>query len=721
MNLTIPRSRTTLVALLTFAGLLAAASGVRAQGTAFTYQGFLTENGAPYTGSAELQPTLWDAASSGAQVAANSPARVVVSVTNGLFTTTLDFAGQFPGMDRWLQLEVRTVIGPLTTLAPRQKVTATPYAITAGNVAGPVSAGQLSGTLLPGQLPAGVVTNGASGVNVSGTFSGDGLALTNVNAATLNGLSSTAFWGTKGNWGAHPTNGAFLGTPDTVPFEIRVDNRRALRLEPYGDSPNLIAGSHMNSVGSNLRGASIGGGGSQDLPNQVNEDFACIPGGLGNTASGRASVAMGFGSMASGNYSTAWGSSAEASRLSAMAFGSGARAIADNAVALGKDNLASGVGASAFGIGAIASGFGSATLGSGCSATGERAVAIGFTSLASGGYSTAIGHGAISSGLGATAVGRGSVAAGDYSFAGGRQARANHSGSIVWADGVEDDFTSTGQNQFLIRAYGGVGINTNNPRGAALMVNGDQRISGANTLEFGAGVVGKEANAGKIGYETFTPGTLDIVGAGTSGVDRKLKLWAEGGTTFAGPVTVSSSYLNVVGAGNEQAYLGGDGIGGDIEIGSRSVGIMTVGFWNSAAFSHMNVVGLSFTPTSDRNAKENFAAVDPAAVLAKVAALPLSAWNYKADPATRHIGPMAQDFHAVFGVGPDDKHIATVDADGVALAAIQGLNRKLLEELQRRDGENAALLARVERLERLLSGVAAGRELSGTPPTASND
>jgi hypothetical protein len=63
---------------------------------------------------------------------------------------------------------------------------------------------------------------------------------------------------------------------------------------------------------------------------------------------------------------------------------------------------------------------------------------------------------------------------------------------------------------------------------------------------------------------------------------------------------------------------------------------------------------------------------------------------------------MAQDFHAAFGVGPDDKHISMVDADGVALAAIQGLNQKLTEELQRRDAENAALKARLEKLEQLL-------------------
>jgi len=60
---------------------------------------------------------------------------------------------------------------------------------------------------------------------------------------------------------------------------------------------------------------------------------------------------------------------------------------------------------------------------------------------------------------------------------------------------------------------------------------------------------------------------------------------------------------------------------------------------------------------------------------------------------------MAQDFYAAFAVGPDDKHIATVDADGVALAAIQGLNQKLDETRE----ENAELKQRLEKLEQLMN------------------
>ncbi len=93
-----------------------------------------------------------------------------------------------------------------------------------------------------------------------------------------------------------------------------------------------------------------------------------------------------------------------------------------------------------------------------------------------------------------------------------------------------------------------------------------------------------------------------------------------------------------------------------------------------------------------RNVKTDFTAVNSQEVLAQVIALPIQNWRYKHDQGTRYIGPVAQDFHAAFAVGTDDKHIATVDADGVALAAIQGLNRKL-------EQENAELKARLTALE----------------------
>lgn len=99
---------------------------------------------------------------------------------------------------------------------------------------------------------------------------------------------------------------------------------------------------------------------------------------------------------------------------------------------------------------------------------------------------------------------------------------------------------------------------------------------------------------------------------------------------------------------------------------------------------------------SDRNLKANFGSVDAADMLARVRELPISTWNYTADdPSVRHIGPMAQDFTATFGVGADDRHIHPLDGQGVALAAIQGL----VAELEALRVDNARLAARVAALE----------------------
>lgn len=100
---------------------------------------------------------------------------------------------------------------------------------------------------------------------------------------------------------------------------------------------------------------------------------------------------------------------------------------------------------------------------------------------------------------------------------------------------------------------------------------------------------------------------------------------------------------------------------------------------------------------SDRAIKSNFGSVDPADMLNRVRDLPISTWNYTSDDSSiRHIGPMAQDFAAMFVVGADDRHIHPLDGQGVALAAIQGL----LGELQELRATNARLAGRVAALER---------------------
>lgn len=117
--------------------------------------------------------------------------------------------------------------------------------------------------------------------------------------------------------------------------------------------------------------------------------------------------------------------------------------------------------------------------------------------------------------------------------------------------------------------------------------------------------------------------------------------------------------------------------------------------------------------TSARAAKEGFAPVDAAAVLAKVAELPIATWAYTNSQGVRHLGPVAEDFRAAFALGDSAQHIATVDADGVALAAIQGLHKIVTTQqtaLRARESEVHTLQARLEKLERLVAELVGPRK-----------
>ncbi len=128
-------------------------------------------------------------------------------------------------------------------------------------------------------------------------------------------------------------------------------------------------------------------------------------------------------------------------------------------------------------------------------------------------------------------------------------------------------------------------------------------------------------------------------------------------------------------------------------------------FTNAGATTGVSLAagGGSWASVSDRARKRNLRPVDPMRILRRVASLPLSSWSYRSQSVSiRHIGPMAQDFARAFAVGEDPRHITTIDADGVALAAIQGLYRENLAVKRK----NAALEARLAALERAFSRIA---------------
>ena len=265
----------------------------------------------------------------------------------------------------------------------------------------------------------------------------------------------------------------------------------------------------------------------------------------------------------------------------------------------------------------------------------------------------------IGGGLGNTILSSQSVIGGGYSnlvglssqnsFAAGNRAQALHAGAFVWADAQNASFASTTNNSFNIRASGGVRLNEDT------------------TLSFGS-----------------TTGQRLLL----YGTDWGLGLQSGVQYSRVGPFGAYAWYRG--GVHNDTGFNAG---GGDT--------LMTL------SISGLAVNGM-FLGASDRNVKSGFEPVDARAVLEKVAALPIQRWHYTNDASTPHLGPVAQDFYAAFGVGPDDKHIATVDADGVALAAIQGLNQKVEEKEQRiRDLEKS-----LRELQQLVRELAAkkGRE-----------
>lgn len=128
--------------------------------------------------------------------------------------------------------------------------------------------------------------------------------------------------------------------------------------------------------------------------------------------------------------------------------------------------------------------------------------------------------------------------------------------------------------------------------------------------------------------------------------------------------------------------------------------------------------GGSWSSISDRNRKENFLAVDGEDLLARLRSVPVSTWNYKTqERSIRHMGAMAQDLYAAFGLGESDRLINSVDMDGVNLAGVQAVADRtdaLRGQVTTLQGENAALRARVDELEARLQRIEAALQ-AATP------
>jgi trimeric autotransporter adhesin len=436
---------------------------------------------------------------------------------------------------------------------------------------------------------------------------------------------------------------------------------------------NVLGGSPLNTIKAGVVAATIAGGGgtfgARPLPNSVQADYGTVSGGGGNTASGLLStIGGGDGNIALGSESTVAGG------------GGNTTSGNDSTVAGGGFNTASGAYS--------AIGGGNQNTASASSST----VGGGFENTASGGVSTvAGGDGNTASGIGSTvAGGLNNIASGDYSFAAGHSAKTQtagasptiHNGAFVWADANGFvDFNSAASNEFSARATGGVRFVTaidgsgNPTQTVAINTNGE--------MNFG------------------------------NKTRQMLKLWDQGTAHYGIGVQNAALYFRTDAANNFAWFAGGSHSDATFDAGSGGTVLMTLTPGSSTSAPTGTARAQSFVNVSDRNAKAEFAPIDARAVLERVITLPVSTWVYRTDPSTPHIGPVAQDFHAAFGVGSDDKTINTVDEGGIALGAIQGLNAKLEERLGEKDREIAALKQQVAEIAALKQQVAQLVRLQG--------
>jgi trimeric autotransporter adhesin len=576
-------------------------------GTGFTYQGQLKSSGSPVNGSCTFGFGLWNASSGGAQLGITQT--VTTTVNNGLFTVLLNDSGQFGGSAftgdaRYLGSGVKCGSESSLTSLGRQTLTAAPYALYARNN-----------------------------------------------------------WGLNGNSGTSASN--FLGTTDNMTLTLAVNNSAALRLVPNATSPNLIGGYSGNSVSAGISGATIGGGGASGLANTVTGFYGMVGGGFANSAGATgATVGGGVGNTASG--------------ISATTVGGGA----NNTASIEYSTVGGGLNNTASASGATVSGGLNNTV-SGVNAT----VSGGYTNTVIGDYATVGGGDTNFAGADYATVGGGydNTVSGFAATVGGGQSNiasdivATVGGGLVnTASGntatVGGGYDNTASNDY---ATVGGGVENTASGFAATVGGGQSNIASDTVATVGGGLVNTASGYAATvsgGYGNIASGEYSFAaGQFASALHDGAFVWADASTTDPITSTIDNQFL-VRASGGITLYTDfGATTGAVLQPGS--------GTWSSA---------------SDRALKANFVSVDGVAILKQLSLIPIQTWNYQAqDVSIRHIGPMAQDFYTTFNVGEDNTHITTVDADGVALAAIQGL----YQVVQAKEAKITELETRIVALE----------------------
>jgi hypothetical protein len=629
-----------ILALFTLASELSTA---RAQGATFVYQGQLNNNGSPANGIYDFEFSLSNAPSGGSQVG-STVTELALGVTNGMFTTTIDFGDVFTGNPVWLAISVRSNgTGSYAGLTPLQPLTPVPYAIfanTASNLSGSVASANVSG--LYGNAV--TLNNGAN--QFSGTFTGNGTNLTSLNAsnlslgtvplARLTGITSNqldpATWqlATNLNGGnARLASNVVSGIALTNAFLTNALITNSVFAGDGGGLTNLNASQLSSGVIplAQLPGTVVTNlnGGDARLASNVVSGIALTNAFLTNAVITNSVFAGNGGGLTNLN----------ASQLSSIGNTNGGidnffLGLSGNPITTGSYNTANGFQA-----------LFNNTSGSNNTANGAFAL---FHNT-SGSYNTAEGISALSTNT-----------SGSSNTASGFQALFNNtSGSNNTANGAFALFHNTNGSYNTAEGVSALSTNTS---GSSNTASGFQALfnntSGSNNTANGAFALFHNANGS---YNTAEG--VSALSTNTNG-SNNIALGYQAGIAITGSSNID---------------IGNPGIEGEnstIRIGTSQTSTYLIG----------NVYVDGIFISSDRNAKENFSPVDYRAVLAKVASLPVTEWNYKKDSnAVQHIGPMAQDFQAAFGLdGTDGKHISVVDESGVALAAIQGLNRKVDEK-----------------------------------------
>jgi hypothetical protein len=268
----------------------------------------------------------------------------------------------------------------------------------------------------------------------------------------------------------------------------------------------FIGGGYYNRIANNTFDSTIAGGSYSSIG--TNSFASTIAGGSGHSIgdnSTGSTIAGGNNNTASASYTSVGGGYRNSAGVISATVGGGF----ENTAMADSGTVGGGAYNSVFAPGAAVSG------GGGNSASGYAAAVAGYSNVSSGYAATVPG-------------GQGNQAGGQYSFAAGQQAYATNDSTFVWADSQNAPFASTGVNQFLVRALGGVGVNTNNPAGAALNVAGTVRAT--SYQGDGSGLI--NVSSGALGNYVFAyNGSLQIVAVGnvfqdvTFAADAQLSGW----------------------------------------------------------------------------------------------------------------------------------------------------------------------------------------------------